>query len=133
MIDWVDEVGKDWGRYMRRVPYDGFPALSVMGRIAEEGSVGAAIRSHVQVVPISDVPADILEFHRAWATVEPKYKKVLYVQYVPVCILVDRLEALDLKRSTYFDRLNAAHIRIWEIVDLQDRVRKVRSVRQVRN
>ena len=137
MIDWIDDLGKDWGRYLRRNPTgpdnsdSGFPATSVMGRIREEGSVGAAIRSHVQVIPVRDMPADILEFHRAWAVLKQNHKKIVYVRYAVVCPLYEKMEFLELKKRTFYSRLERAHLHILQIMDLQNSVQKVQDTQQV--
>ena len=137
MIAWIDDIGKDWGRYLRRNPTgpdhvdSGYPSTSVMGRIREEGSVGAAIRSHIQVIPVKDMPSDLLEFHRAWDVLQPRYKRVVYVQYVAVCPLYEKLEFLDLKKTTFYQCLSKAQAELWSLMEVQNGVRKVREVQKV--
>lgn len=127
MIDWVNELGKDWGRYLRKSP-NGYPKISVSGRIREEGSVGAAIRCHLQIIPIQDMPKDILEFHRAWSVIESSLKRLLYVHYGSVAKVDEKLEFLGLNRSTYYARLDRAQRVLWETIDLQSKVQKVQPV-----
>jgi len=127
MIDWVDELGKDWGRYLRKVP-SGYPENSIMGRIMEEGSIGAAIRTHVQVVPIRDMPTDVMEFHRAWKVMESKLKRIVYVHYGVISKVADKRNFLDLNKSTYYSRLDRAQRALWETIELQSRVQLVQHV-----
>lgn len=134
MIDWVDDLGKDWGRYLRRNPtgdmkFDsGYPKNSVMGRIREEGTVGAAIRTHMQILPIRDMPKDVLEFHRAWQVLDSKPKRISYVHYGVVSNVDAKCEFMGLNKSTYYSRLDRAHRALWETIELQSGVQLVQPV-----
>lgn len=119
MIDWIDDLGNDWGRYLRKTVKNGYPETSIMGRIREEGSVGAAIRTFVQVIPIQDIPADVLVFHRAWNVTKSRYKKLIFVRYVPICPTEEKLIELGLTERTYYYRLDRSHSELRDLMDLQ--------------
>jgi len=128
LIDWVDDLGKDWGRYLRSKP-SGYPQTSVMGRIKEEGW-GASIRRHIQSIPIRDIPQDVQEFHCAWQVLGSKHKRIIYVHYGAVCPTRLKWEFIGIIKSTYYARMDKAHVRLWETIEIQT---GVQSVQQVQN
>lgn len=95
------ELGKSWGVYMRKEPL-GWPSKSLMGRIEEEGSVGAAIKSHYQKVPVNLMPAQVQEFHRAWLTLRESQRISVFVAYVIRAPYALKAERLGLSRSRYY-------------------------------
>lgn len=122
MIDWIDDLAKDWARYIGK-PSKAWPARSVMARIAEEGSVGAAIRSHVQHIPVDDMPADVMEFHRAWRSMRGKRHQVLWLHYCSRASVDEKRKTLNLSNGGYYSVLSGAHIEIWQVMDQQERMR----------
>lgn len=130
MIDWMHDLGNDWGRWMRKRP-NGWPHRSLSGTIAEYGSVGAAIKSHVQIIPINDMPEDILEFHSAWQVSKPRTKHTIYVFYYTVGDAKSKAEELGVAKSTLYQRVTTAQTELWSLMDLQSRVREVRRVQGV--
>ncbi len=127
MIDWIDDLGKDWGRRLRKAP-TGYPRRSVTGRIMDEGDVGAAIRAHIEILPVKFMAADVLEFHRAWEVQRSKYRKLLYVHYAAIAAISVKLDFMDMKRSTYYSNLDQAQTELWSTIELQNRVQKVQQV-----
>ena len=69
MISWVHQRGKDWGRW-RDTDETGWPTVSLMHRIRDEGSVGAAIKQHSQRIPVRVMPRAIADFHRVVLTMD---------------------------------------------------------------
>jgi hypothetical protein len=130
MIDWMHDLGKDWGRWMRRHP-NGWPSKSLSGALVEYGSVGAAIKAHGDYIPIRDMPEDILEFHSAWMVAKSRAKYTVYVFYYLVADVESKAEALGVSKSTLYERVTDAQTEIWSLMDLQSRVQKVREVREV--
>jgi hypothetical protein len=130
MIDWLHDLGKDWGREVRRRP-NGWPKVSLMGRIKEFGSVGAAIRTHEQVIPINDMPIDVLEWHTAWTGLEPRPKQTLYVFYVLLGSPSDKAQLLSVSKSTLYQRVTTAQTEIWSAMDARERFQKVQKVQLV--
>lgn len=128
VIRWLDDLGKDWGRYMRRNP--GWPYKSLSGVLVEYGSIGAAIRAHSQAIPINDMPVDVREWHNAWEASEPRTKYTLYVFYVYIGDAKDKGAALGVTKSTLYQRVSSAQTQIWSTMELQSRVRKFLEVRE---
>ena len=81
MIDWVDSMGTDWGHWMRKAEAKQGQIQGTLGRIAEEGLDGAAIKSHGSKIPVVDFPEDIAEFHRAWLRLDRGFHLMLWVHY----------------------------------------------------
>lgn len=127
MIDWMHDLGNDWGRWMRKYP-NGWPHRSLAGTVAEYGSVGAAIKSHVQIIPIRDMPIDVLEFHNAWQVSKPRAKHTIYVFYYTIGDVKSKADSLGIAKSTFYERVTHAQTELWSIMDLQSRVRRVREV-----
>jgi hypothetical protein len=126
MIAWLNELGNDWGRYRRQHP-NGWPHRSLAGTIAEEGSVGAAIKCHAQVIPIRDAPADILEYHNAWRLMEPGPKELLFVFHVLRGDANDKARALGMSRATFYRKVGDAQIKIWsKMIEHESGVSNVR-------
>lgn len=126
MIDWLTELGNDWGRYRRKNP-NGWPHRSLAGTLAEEGDVGAAIKCHSQVVPIRDTPADILEYHNAWRLMESGPKEWLFVFHVLRGDVNDKANALGMSRATFYRRVGDAQIAIWsKMIEHESGVSNVR-------
>lgn len=127
MIDWMHDLGNDWGRWMRKNP-NGWPHRSLAGTIAEYGSVGAAIKSHAQIVPIRDMPVDVLEFHNAWQVSKPRSKHTIYLFYYAKGDVREKAATLGIAKSTFYERVTHAQTELWSLMDLQSRVRRVREV-----
>ena len=118
MIDWIDDLAKDWARYIMR-SNKAWPSRSILGRIVDEGSVGAAIRSHIQVIPINDMPADVMEFHRAWNALRGKRRQILWVHYCSKAGIQRKISAMRTTKTTYYYWLDSAQIEIWQVMDQQ--------------
>ena len=129
MIDWMHDLGKDWGRWNRKCP--DWPYRSLAGVVAEYGSVGAAIKSYVQAIPIRDMPIDILEFHNAWQVSKPRTKGTIYVFYYLLGDVESKAKSLGIAKRTLYERVTTAQTELWSLMDLQSRVRKVREVQGV--
>jgi hypothetical protein len=126
MIAWLNDLGNDWGRWRRKLP-SGWPHRSLAGTLAEEGSVGAAIKAHMQVIPIRDTPADVLEFNNAWRLAKPETKTMLFVHHFLRGDVNDKAAALGVSRATFYRRVDAAHIQIWsDMIEDESGVSKVR-------
>jgi hypothetical protein len=129
MIAWLNDLGNDWGRWRRKLP-SGWPHRSLAGTIAEEGSVGAAIKAHMQVIPVRDAPADVLEFNNAWRLAKPETKMMLFVHHFLRGDVNDKAKALGVSRATFYRRVDAAHIQIWsDMIEDESGVSNVRLER----
>lgn len=108
MIDWVHHRGKDWGRWRRRNE-SGWPTISLMARIREEGSVGAAIKQSVQRIPVKLMPKEIADFHRVYLTMEETHRQVVEVVYRSNAGRDEKAEALGVTKSQMYRLLDQAH------------------------
>lgn len=109
MVPWVHERGKDWGRYLNRDAGSGWPAASLMHRIREEGSVGAAIKQHSQRVPVKLMPREIADFHRVVLTMEGSVRQVVEVIYRSKASRDEKAAALGVTKSQMYRILDVAH------------------------
>jgi len=106
MIAWIDSLAKDWAGYLKYTP-SGWPTQSVLHKIRVMGPVGAAIRSHHSVIPVSSIPVEIERFHRAWSTMEGK--GFVYAYYSIKASPKSRAIQLGMSTSTMYERLGKAH------------------------
>lgn len=111
MIDWVHLRGKEWGRWQTR-EVTGWPRKSLLCRIRDEGSVGAAIKQHAQPIPVASMPRAILAFHRAWLALEERHRQVVAVVYLTAVGRDAKAALLGLSRSAMYATLDAAHVRL---------------------
>ena len=109
MIDWVHSMGNDWGHCMRRSEAKQGQIQGTLGRIKDEGLVGAAIRSHGSKIPIVDFPEDIAEFHRAWLRLDRDYQMMIWVDYKLRSPIERKFELMNKKRSAYYRLRSSAH------------------------
>ena len=108
MIQWVHSRGKDWGMYRNRED-NGWPPVSLMHRIREEGSVGAAIKQHSQRIPIKFMPREIADFHRVYLTMDESFRAVLEVVYRSKAGRDEKAEALGITKSQMYRMLDQCH------------------------
>lgn len=108
MIPWVHSRGKDWGRYRNRED-NGWPPVSLMHRIREEGSVGAAIKQHSQRIPVKMMPREIADFHRVYLTMDESFRAVLEVVYRSKAGRDEKAEALGISKSRLYQLLDQCH------------------------
>ena len=130
MIAWLNDLGNDWGRWRRNMP-SGWPHRSLAGTLAEEGSVGAAIKAHMQAIPIRDnTRADVLEFNNAWRLTKPETKTMLFVFHYLRGDVSAKARAMGVSRATFYRRVDAAHIQIWsDMIEDESGVSNVRLQR----
>lgn len=122
MIDWVHSRGKDWGRYLQREAANGWPPVSLMHRIREEGSVGAAIKQHTQRIPVKFMPREIADFHRVVLTMEGSVRQVVEVIYRSKASRDEKAAALGVTKSQMYRILDVAHGYLSARLDLRPEV-----------
>ncbi len=113
MIDWIHEGCKHWGWQMRilYVGKDGWPARSILGRLIEEGALGASAVRFMQHFP-ECLDADALRYNNAIKRLVERDREILFVDYVVVGKSKVKAARIGIPRSTYFDRRDAAHTRL---------------------
>ena len=105
MTDWVKYLAKDWGHWMRKADRKGMGLSGTLGRIQEQGLDGAAIRGHIDTVPIVEFPLDVKKFHLAWKKLEPQFQNIIFLDFRIININhKDKFKALGLKKDAYYRR-----------------------------
>lgn len=119
MIAWVHSRGKSWGHWRRRNE-EGWPKTSLMARIRDEGSVGAAIKENFQRIPVKLMPKEIADFHRVWLTMDELHRGVVEVIYRAVAHRDKKAEALGMSKSSMYRVLDEAHGYLSARLDIQE-------------
>ena len=109
MVPWVHQRGKEWGRFLQREATSGWPPVSLMHRIREEGGVGAAIKQHTQRIPVKLMPREIADFHRAVSTMDGTVRQVVEVAYRSKAPRDEKAAALGMAKSRFYEILDRAH------------------------
>ena len=120
MIEWVHELAREWGAYLRSSgnPYQ---SRNIIDRMMKEGS-GA---SHTNVIPLDfdaeQSESEVLSFHRAFLRLSEVPRDVIYVLYVPKATSNERMKALNalhgLSKSRVYEIRNQSHAQIWGYID----------------
>lgn len=116
MIDWVHDYCCEWGRAKRRLlsSEDGWPSRSMLGRLIEEGAVGAAqsgtVRNHYPEV----LEGRALEVNTALRRMMETHQMelqcwVVFAHYVVKGHAKGKAVALDIKVDDYWKHLHAGH------------------------
>ena len=102
MIDWVHSMGNDWGHWMRKAEAKQGQIQGTLGRIAEEGLDGAAIKSHGSKIPVVDFPEDVQEFHAAWLRLDDKYQMIIWIDYKYRGAVKKKFKIMKKKKDAYY-------------------------------
>lgn len=105
MTDWVHALARDWGYWIRRTEAEASLVHGTLGRIAEEGPEGAAIRSAYAAgrnIPITDVPKDVAKFHRIWLTLTTDLKEIVYIDYKLRTPVARKYRWMGLSKNKYY-------------------------------
>lgn len=104
----LKDAAIDWSDYMRR-NRSGWPSISLLGRVVELGSDGAASKSNKQpappLVPMSDY-ANM--FDRVYQELRESDRDVLTICYVKRADPKKKAEALNCSVATMYNRRNKA-------------------------
>ena len=117
MIDWVHELALEWGAYMRTLgnPYHSKNILDVVARGVQPRSVP------LDAVDEDDSEPEVLSFHRAFVRLDKLHRTVVYVMYVPIANMDQRLAVLKkvtgLSKSRIYEVRNQSHSQIWGYID----------------
>jgi len=115
MTDWVHALARDWGCWIRRTEAEASLVKGTLGRIAEEGPEGAAIRGAYAAgrnIPITDVPSEVARFHRIWLTLATDLRNVLYVDYKLRTPVARKYRGLGLSKNKYYKLRTRALIEV---------------------
>lgn len=112
MIDWIHDECEAWGQQMRAVylGHDGWPSRTALGKLIEEGVVGASASKMLRFFPES-LNADALRTNRVIKTLSEDDRVTLFVHYVVIGKGKVKAHRMGLPLRTYYDRLDQAHKR----------------------
>lgn len=113
MIDWLNEECMTWGRQIRwlYIGKDGWPSRSVIGRLRDEGMLGAASSRFTQHWP-EVLNETALKVNNGYKRLSETDREILFIHYVVVGKGKVKAARLNLPRSTYYDRVDAAQKRL---------------------
>lgn len=114
MIDWIHARCNTWGRQIRWLYQgkDGWPSRSTLGKMIEEGLVGASADKFTQHWP-EVLNADALEINNAVKRLAEPDREMLFVHYVVIGKGKVKAARIGISRSTYYDRLDLAQQHLW--------------------
>jgi hypothetical protein len=110
MIDHIHHRCITWGRRIRQIYLgkDGWPSRSILGKLSEEGVLGASATRLVQ--SYSEVlTGEALETACAIKVLDEESREVLFVHYVVIGKGKTKAYRLGISRDTYYERLHRAH------------------------
>lgn len=110
MIDWIHARCNVWGAQIRWVHLgkDGWPSRSVLGKLIEEGALGASSSRFIQNYPEVLNP-EALETNNAIRQLGESEREILFVHYVVIGKGKVKAWRMNLAKNTYYDRIDAAH------------------------
>ncbi len=113
MIAWIHERCKHWGWQMRLLYLgkDGWPARSILGKLIEEGALGASSSRFMQHFP-ECLDADAIATNNAIKTLSEADREVLFLDYCVIGKAKVKAARMGVERRTYYDRRDAAHVRL---------------------
>ncbi len=121
MISWVDCVLKNWGRaqYWLMFKGDGYPSRTILGKLVEEGAVGAACNQYTREFP-EVLMGENLIVANAVKTLAEKPRAIVSVHYVLRLPARVKYTRIGISREMYYDTISAAHITLANAIDAQD-------------
>ena len=101
LIAEVRGAASAWGAYMRNQP-NGYPSRSIMHRLKVEGPIGAAIKQHVRVVPVTGMSPTVAKFHRGYMRLSEGRRALIFLAYVTRMKWDDLAATLEVSKSTMY-------------------------------
>jgi hypothetical protein len=131
MISWVHCALKDWGRaqYWLMFKGDGYPSRSMLGKLLEEGAVGAATNQFTREFPEVLVGENLIVAN-AVKTLSEKPRAVVSVHYVLRMPARNKYKFMGISREMYYGIVWGAHIQIANAIEAQDVKAKLRLLSQ---
>jgi hypothetical protein len=113
LIDWVHQRCKSWGRQIRAIHFGhgGWPPRTILDRMIREGILGAACVRFVQHHP-EVLGEEELEIGNAVKRLDEPDREMLFVLYVVGLRAKGAMQALEVTRTVFYDRLDQVHKRV---------------------
>jgi hypothetical protein len=121
VISWVDCVLKNWGRaqYWLMFKGNGYPSRTILGKLLEEGAVGAACNQYTREFP-EVLMGENLIVANAVKTLAEKPRAIISVHYVLRLPARVKYTRIGIPREHYYETISAAHISLANAIDAQD-------------
>lgn len=95
-----------WASWVRS-NQSAWPARTLLARIIDEGTSGAA-----QGTPVDNMPHHVLETDRAVARIEPRLKRTVKVYYLTHAASEVKAAALHVSRATFWRMVERAQVAV---------------------
>ncbi len=131
MIDWIHEGCKHWGWQMRifYLGGDGWISRSILGKMMEEGLLGASASRLIQFFP-ECMDAEALKYNNAIKTLGERDRETLVICYVVIGKLKVKAHRLGIDESTLFQRRNTAQAHLSQAIHRVATEKKAPKTRQ---
>lgn len=128
MIGWLDSMLRQWGRAQFWLLYGkgGFPTRTMLGKLIEEGVVGASFSSFTASYP-EVLQGENLAVANAVKTLPENPRTVTTAHYVIRMPTKQKFAHLGISKTVYYDTLSAAHLLIANALQAQE-LRELRRV-----
>ena len=129
MIGWVHEACRSWGRAKYWVMFGkgGYPTRTMLGKLIEEGVVGAACSQFTMEYP-EVLMDENLKMENAIKTLPETPRTVITIHYVFRLPTKAKYAKLGIGKGTYYDALAHAHTMLearYQVREMQDKLREV--------
>jgi hypothetical protein len=104
----ADERLYEWARWSRGGDWIGLPSVTVLGRVMEQGVLGAGQSGR----PTMDIPEHIAEVDRAVSQLAEPLRNVCKAQYLTRGDLPVKARRLKISRNSFKSRLEIARRRV---------------------
>jgi hypothetical protein len=110
VIDWIHERCMRWGCEFRIIHNgkDGWPSKTTLGRMIEEGALGASVGRFVQHFPEVFKP-EALETNNAIKQLGGTHREIVFLHYVVIEKAKIKAQIAGITRANYYNRLDSAH------------------------
>lgn len=110
MIDWIHDGCCKLGAELRALycGKDGWPPRSMLAKMIEEGSLGAAAIRYTQYVP-SYLSKESVKFNNALKTLSEEDREFFLIDYVVIGKGKVKAARIGIARSTYYGKRDALH------------------------
>jgi hypothetical protein len=131
MIDWVHAEAERWGRQMRWkwLGKDGWPSRTMLGKLIDEGVVGASSAKFMQFFP-EHLTSDALAVNRVVQALAEGDRAMFFVHYIVIGKGKTKAHRMGVPVRTYYDHLDRAHK---AYASAQHRLHKITPIRATRN
>lgn len=121
MINWLDSILRDWGKaqYWLLFGKQGFPTRTMLGKLIEEGVVGAAFNKFTMTYP-EVLQGENLIVANAVKTLPENPRTVVTAHYVIRMPTKQKYAHLGISKTVYYDTLSAAHLLIANALQAQE-------------